>query len=66
MRGYKHFGESDGFGIYRWFLTNKERVNTMSQMTAVGVIAKGSRDACITLARILLPDGCQIEKKGKR
>ena len=38
----------------------------MSQMTAVGVIAKGSRDACITLARILLPDGCQIEKKGKR
>ena len=36
----------------------------MSQMTAVGVIAKGSRDACIALARILLPDGCQLTRKG--
>ena len=36
----------------------------MSQMTAVGVIAKGSRDACIALARILLPDGCQLMRKG--
>ena len=36
----------------------------MSQMTAVGVIAKGSRDACIALARILLSDGCQLTRKG--
>ena len=36
----------------------------MSQDTAVGVIAKGSRDACIALARILLPEDCQIASNG--
>lgn len=36
----------------------------MSQMTAVGVIAKGSQDACIALARILLPEDCQLKRRG--